>query len=162
VRGAGRELALTVLLAGGPLALSAGADDARQPQPPTETLIGPRAEVVRPDRVEPGHSYQLEITGKNFMIGMTITFGDIQTIAPPYIVSPTNATVEIIVPPVAPLGVRPAVVTSPEGSNIGPGGVLVWVEEAPPAATPEGSPTPAPKKKKRRKPTPVPTPTPGV
>ena len=158
MRGVCLSLARTIVVAGGALALSASADSP-QTHPPTERVIGPRAEVVRPDRVEPGHSYQLDITGKNFIIGMTISFGDLQPIGPPYIVSPTKAILEIIVPPTAPLGVRPAAAMSSEGSNTGPGGILVWVD-APPAPSPEGTPTPAPKKGKKRSPTPTPEPSP--
>lgn len=118
---------------------------------PTEMLLGPRAEEVMPEHLEIGKQYHLQILGKNFEVGTTITFGDdVQVIGLPFVASPTTAYVDVLVSLAAVAGVRPATATNKEGSNVGPGGVFVGPLLPDPAA--QG------KKKAKKKPTPTPTP----
>jgi hypothetical protein len=121
-------------------------------------LIGPRADEVMPGRLEPGKQYHLQVLGKNFSVGTTITFGgDVQVIGLPFVASPTTAYVDVLVSLAAVPGVRPATASNPDGSNIGPGGVFIGPVLPGPEPTPTLAP-PAKGKKKAKKPKPTPTP----
>jgi hypothetical protein len=112
----------------------------------TERVIGPRIDLVRPSQVRPGERYQLEFLGKNLTPGMRVDFGPgIDVLGAPIVVSPTQASLQVVVSPSAAPGVRAAAATSAEGSNTGPGGVEVLsLGFAPDAGQP---PAPVAKKK---------------
>lgn len=102
-----------------------------------ELLRAPFVDQVAPDRLERGKQYELELRGRNLRPGTRLSFGkDIQLLAPPFFKSPTRATVRVMVPPVADLGVHAATVENSDGKNEGPGGVLVEVAAPSAVATP--------------------------
>ena len=112
-------------------------------------VIAVEADPALCDKI--GKQYHLQVLGKNFEVGTTITFGeDVQVIGLPFVASPTTAYVDVLVSLAAVAGVRPATATNKEGTNVGPGGVFVGPLLPDPVA--KG------KKKKAKKPTPTPTP----
>jgi len=121
-------------------------------------LLGPRADDVMPERLEPGKQYHLQVLGKNFAVGTAITFGsDVQVIGLPFVASPTTAWVDVLVSLAAVPGVRPATASNRDGTNVGPGGVFIG--PVLPGPEPTATPAPPPKgKKKAKKPKPTPTP----
>ena len=152
-----KRFALILLLSNPAVAQEPSPTHAPPPSPthpPTEMLIGPRADEVMPERLEPGKQYHLQVLGKNFSVGTTITFGgDVQVIGLPFVASPTTGYVDVLVSLAAVPGVRPATASNRDGSNIGPGGVFIG------PVLPEPTPAPVPKKKKKpKKPTATPTP----
>jgi hypothetical protein len=108
-------------------------------RPPTETLLGPRIDLVTPSNVNPGGQYKLTLEGKNLSPDTKISFGkDVTIVGVPFFQSPTKATVDVIVSPAAGAGALPGVATNPRGSNSGPGGIYIApkktaVTPAPPA-----------------------------
>jgi hypothetical protein len=97
-----------------------------KPKPPTEILIGPRIDVVTPEKLEPGKKYTLNLQGKNLSQDTTISLGkDIVFLSPPFFLSPTSATVEVTVNVGTPPGTIATVASNSQGSNRGPGGVLI-------------------------------------
>ncbi len=98
------------------------------PPRPTERVEGPRIDSVKPDTLIPGKSYDLELTGKNLTLDTRLSLGDdITIVGPPVFALPTQARVRVQVGPAALPGRRTAAASNPEGSNRGPGGVMVEV-----------------------------------
>ncbi len=98
------------------------------PPRPTERVEGPRIDIIKPDTLEPGKQYDLELTGKNLTLDTRISLGsDITFLGRPFFTLPTMAKVTVLVAPTAAPGTRVAEASGAEGSNRGPGGVLIKV-----------------------------------
>ncbi len=96
------------------------------PPRPTERVEGPRIDVVKPDTLLPGKVYDLELTGKNLTLDTDISLGrDVMLIGTPIFTLPTQARVKVQVGPGALPGKRVAEASNREGSNRGPGGVMI-------------------------------------
>jgi subtilisin family serine protease len=93
---------------------------------PIERVLGPRIDAIRPSHLQPGKRYQLEILGKNFAPGMQVDFGQgVEIIGVPLVLSPTQASVQVMIAPSAAPGARSANVSSVDGMNSGPGGLEI-------------------------------------
>src|SRR5205823_12406682 len=65
---------------------------------------------------------------KNLSLDTKISLGkDITFVTPPRFLSPTSATVQVLVGATTPPGTIAAIASNPQGSNKGPGGVLITV-----------------------------------
>jgi hypothetical protein len=111
-----------------------------KPKPPTEILKGPRIDVVTPQKLEAGKHYTLNFQGKNLSQDTTISLGkDVHFRTKPFFLSPTSAKVDVDVVAGTPPGTIAAIASNKEGSNKGPGGVLIT---GPAFATPPAKKTP--------------------
>ncbi|MDD5564549.1 MAG: hypothetical protein PHQ91_12630, partial [Thermoanaerobaculaceae bacterium] len=96
------------------------------PPRPTERVEGPRIDVVKPDTLLPGKTYDLELTGKNLTLDTDISLGrDVMLVGTPIFTLPTQARVKVQVGPGALPGKRVAEASNREGGNRGPGGVMI-------------------------------------
>jgi len=106
---------------------------APQPTPPpaprpTDAVVGPRVDVVSPSKLQAGQRYTLHLDGKNLGPDTTISFGKNATIVGvPVVITPAEATVDVLVSLTATPGAVAVVATSPAGSNSGPGAVLITI-----------------------------------
>jgi hypothetical protein len=94
--------------------------------PRIDPRLAPRVDVVSPRAVDPGTQHTLTLQGANFTAGMSVSFGnDITVVGPPFVRSPREATVTVILLPTAAGGTRTVAVRSESGSSSGPGSLLV-------------------------------------
>ena len=89
-------------------------------------VIGPRVDVVSPSKLQAGQRYTLHLDGKNLSPDATISFGkNVTIVGVPIFVTPTEATVDVLVSLTATPGAVAVVATSPAGSNSGPGALMI-------------------------------------
>ena len=96
-------------------------------------MIGPRVDIITPATLQAGQRYTLKLQGKNLGPDMTLTFGkDVMIVGVPMVVSPTEATVDVIVSLTATPGVVTALASNGFASNRGPGGMMITTAPAGP------------------------------
>jgi hypothetical protein len=96
-------------------------------------VIGPRIDIITPAMLQAGQRYTLKLQGKNLGPDTTLSFGkDILIIGVPMVLSPTEATVDVIVSLTATPGAVAAFASNGAASNRGPGGMLITTAPAGP------------------------------